>query len=55
MSRPFETRFGYHLVFVEEHKPNGMVPYEDARGAIREKLMAEHTAQIMAAWADVVP
>jgi len=49
MSRPFETRYGYHVVFVEDHKPDGKVPYEEARGAIREKMMAEHTAQIMAA------
>lgn len=49
MSRPFETRYGYHLVFVEQHKPDGKVPYEEARSAIREKLMADHTAEIMAA------
>jgi peptidyl-prolyl cis-trans isomerase C len=49
MSRPFETRFGYHLVFVEDHKPEGKVPYEEARSAIREKMLADHTAQIMAA------
>jgi EpsD family peptidyl-prolyl cis-trans isomerase len=49
MSPPFETRFGYHLIFVEDHKPSGRVPYEEARGAIREKMMSEHMAQIMAA------
>jgi peptidyl-prolyl cis-trans isomerase C len=49
MSKPFETRYGYHLVFVEDHKPAGKVPYEEARTAIREKLLSEHTAQIMTA------
>lgn len=49
MSRPFETRYGYHLVFVVDHKAAGKVPYEEARGAIRDKLLAEHQAEIMAA------
>lgn len=49
MSKPFETRYGYHLIFVEDHKPAGKVPYEEAREAIREKLLSEHTAQIMTA------
>jgi peptidyl-prolyl cis-trans isomerase C len=47
MSEPFETRFGYHIAFVESRKPSRVTPYDEAKRAIREKLVNEHTGEIM--------
>ncbi|HEX3583606.1 MAG TPA: peptidylprolyl isomerase [Thermoanaerobaculia bacterium] len=47
MSDPFETRFGYHIVFVEGHKAPRTTPFEEAKRAIRDKLINEHTGDIM--------
>jgi parvulin-like peptidyl-prolyl isomerase len=47
MSDPFETRFGFHIVFVEGHKAPRVTPYEEAKQSIRDKLIGEHTGDIM--------
>jgi peptidyl-prolyl cis-trans isomerase C len=47
MSDPFETRFGYHIVFVESRKDARVTPYEEAKRSIRDKLIGEHTGDIM--------
>jgi parvulin-like peptidyl-prolyl isomerase len=47
MSDPFETRFGFHIVFVEGHRAARVTPYEDAKRSIRDKLIGEHTGDIM--------
>ena len=47
MSDPFETRFGYHIVFVEGHKAPRVTPFEEAKQSIRDKLIGEHTGEIM--------
>ena len=47
MSDPFETRFGYHIVFVEGHKAPRVTPFDEAKLAIRDKLIGEHTGDIM--------
>ncbi len=35
LSQVIETRFGFHLIRVLEHKPGGKLPYEKARDMIR--------------------
>jgi peptidyl-prolyl cis-trans isomerase C len=42
-----ETKFGYHLILVEEKKPAGTEPYEEARPNLREFLMRQHAADVM--------
>jgi len=47
ISDPFETRFGYHIAFVESHKEARVTPFDEAKRSIREKLVGEHTGEIM--------
>ena len=42
-----ETRFGYHLIFVEDRKPAGTVPFEQVRQNIREQLLAQRVTDVM--------
>ena len=44
-----ESQFGYHLIFVEATKPPGMQPYEDVRNDLREFLITQHSADLVAA------
>jgi len=52
MSGVVETKFGYHLIFVEEKQPAGKEPLEAVSAMLREylmtKLMAERSADVMA-------
>lgn len=48
MSPVFESRFGYHIVLVEEVKPAGLMPYEEAREKIREELLRQRTEAVLA-------
>ena len=47
MSGIIETPFGYHLVFVEDHKASGTQPIEQVRADIREYLMTERAADVV--------
>lgn len=49
MSPVVETQFGYHIIFVTDAKPGGVAPFEDVKDNIRERLMTEHSSDIMAA------
>ena len=44
-----QTNFGYHLIFVEDKKPVGTEPFEQAQPSIREFLMNQHAADVMSA------
>jgi peptidyl-prolyl cis-trans isomerase C len=44
-----ESQFGYHLIFVEATKPAGTQPYEDVRNDLREFLISQHSADLVAA------
>lgn len=48
ISPVFESRFGYHVVLVEEIKPAGVIPYAEAKEKIREELLRERTQQVLA-------
>lgn len=51
MSGIVETKFGYHLIFVEDRRPAGVEPYETAYSSIREFLLTQammtHAAEVM--------
>jgi peptidyl-prolyl cis-trans isomerase C len=47
MSGVVETQFGYHLIFVEDKQPAAREPFEAAKPAIREFLMAQHGADVL--------
>jgi len=49
MSAVVQTRFGYHLIFVEEKRPAGTQPYEAVRRDIREYLQSQKMSDIMQA------
>jgi parvulin-like peptidyl-prolyl isomerase len=44
-----QTRFGYHLIFVEDKRPAGTQPYADVRNDIREFLQSQRMSDIMQA------
>jgi len=43
-----ETQYGYHLILVDEKQPVGTEPFDQAKSSIREFLMTEHAAEVMA-------
>lgn len=48
LSGIIETSFGYHLIFVEDKKPAGAQPFEAVRNDIREFLLSQKAAQVIA-------
>lgn len=49
ISGVIQTNFGYHLIILEDKKPAGTEPFEDAKTSIREFLMTQHAADVMSA------
>lgn len=49
MSAVVPTRFGYHLILVDEVKPAGPRPFESVRRDIREFLLSQKSSEIMTA------
>ena len=42
-----ESKFGYHVILVDEKQPAGTEPFSEARASIREFLMNQHAAEVM--------
>jgi peptidyl-prolyl cis-trans isomerase D len=42
-----ETKFGYHLILVDEKQPAGTEPFNEAKASIREFLMNQHATEVM--------
>jgi peptidyl-prolyl cis-trans isomerase C len=42
-----QTKFGYHLILVEERQPAGTEPFEAAQSTIREYLLAQKATDVM--------
>src|SRR5439155_10599296 len=42
-----ETKFGYHLILVENKQPAGIEPLDQARASVREFLMTQHASEVM--------
>lgn len=47
MSPVVETKFGYHLIYVEAKRPAGTVPFDQVRNDIREYLQSQRMSDIM--------
>lgn len=47
MSGIIETKFGYHLIYVEDRKEPGTESLESARPDVREFLMAQNATKVM--------
>lgn len=47
ISRPFETTYGFHIAMVEVKRPAGVAPFDEVRGAIRERVLALNGAVIL--------
>lgn len=44
-----KTQFGYHIIFVEGKRAAGTMAFDEAKQRIRERLVGEHAAEIVAA------
>src|SRR5260221_1080351 len=42
-----ETRYGYHLIYVEDKRSAGMTPFDEAKPEIHEFLMNQHQAEVV--------
>jgi len=42
-----ETRFGYHVIEVEDRKPAGKVPLSEVKDRIRQSLQQQKTGEIV--------
>lgn len=42
-----QTQFGYHLVYVEDVRPARVRSFEEVKGEIRERLLAEYGADVL--------
>jgi len=49
LSPVVQTKFGYHLILVEEKRASGTAPYESVRNEIREYLQSQRMNDIMQA------
>jgi peptidyl-prolyl cis-trans isomerase C len=47
MSGIVETKFGYHLIYVEEKKPAGLQSFDDVKDEVREYLLSQHQAELL--------
>ncbi|HEV7919894.1 MAG TPA: peptidylprolyl isomerase [Thermoanaerobaculia bacterium] len=47
LSGVIETRFGYHLVFVEDKRPASTESFADAKAGIREFMMSQRAADVV--------
>lgn len=47
MSGIVESQYGYHLILVEDRKPAGLEPFDEAKADIREFLITQHSADLM--------
>jgi peptidyl-prolyl cis-trans isomerase C len=42
-----ETPFGYHIILVAEHQPEGVVTFEEAKERLGEHLKREKAGQMV--------
>jgi parvulin-like peptidyl-prolyl isomerase len=47
MSGIVESQFGYHLIYVEAKKPEGLQSFDEAKSDVREFLMTQRAADVM--------
>ena len=49
IGKPVKSTYGYHIILVEAKKAGGTLSLDEAREKIRETLVNEHAAEIVAA------
>jgi peptidyl-prolyl cis-trans isomerase C len=49
ISGMIQTKFGYHLILVEERKPAGTATFDEVKGRIREELLKSSATDIVQA------
>jgi peptidyl-prolyl cis-trans isomerase C len=49
ISPVFETQYGYHIVMLEQKRDAGPAPIEEVEDQLREELLRERTAEVLAA------
>lgn len=49
VSGVIKSRFGYHLIYSDGKKPEGVEPYDEAKPKIREFLMTSHATDVVEA------
>ncbi len=42
-----ETKYGYHLILVEDKKPAGMQSFDEVKDEVREYLLSQHQAELL--------
>jgi hypothetical protein len=42
-----ETKYGYHIILVEDKKPASLQPYDEVKDEIREYLLSQHQAELL--------
>ncbi|HKO56005.1 MAG TPA: peptidyl-prolyl cis-trans isomerase [Thermoanaerobaculia bacterium] len=47
LSGVIETRYGYHLIFVDDKRPPSTESFDEAKGAIREFLITQRAADVV--------
>lgn len=47
ISEPFQSPFGYHIVFLEAKRPAGNVPFSEVKDRIREQLVQAHGGEVL--------
>jgi peptidyl-prolyl cis-trans isomerase SurA len=52
VSKVIRTKFGFHVIKIEDHLVPGTVPLADVKGLIREKLQSEKSKQDLQKWVD---
>lgn len=52
VSEPVRTRFGWHLIKLEEHRPEGVKPLEEAESDIRAALSEDAAAEKLSSMLD---
>lgn len=49
MSPVVQTPFGYHIIFISDAKPGGVAPFDEVKDTIRDRMLSEHSTEIMSA------
>ena len=45
LNHPVKTRFGWHVIFLESIQPEAILPFEQVRTAVKERLLMERGAK----------